>query len=94
MFPQLEVLSLFVFAMSFLSLTSAQCISHNTLSFRSPVTVAPGLTAAPIFNNLTAPRGIALDSQQNLLVVERGLGVTAFTSSEPSCDGWLRTVQY
>lgn len=70
----------------------AQCTPRNSITFRSPVTVAQGLAATLIFNNLTTPRGITFDSHQNLLVVERGLGVTAFTSSDPSCDGWLRTV--
>ena len=71
---------------------SAQCTPHNTLTFRSPVTAAAGLAATPIFANLTTPRGIAFDGHQNLLVVERGLGVTAFTENEPGCDGWFRSV--
>ena len=71
---------------------AAQCTPHGSLTFRSPVTVAPGLAATPIFAGLTTPRGIALDSHQNLLVVERTFGITAFTDSDPSCNGWLRTV--
>lgn len=74
------------------SLVSAQCTPHNSLAFRSPVTPAPGLSATPIFANLTTPRGIAFDAQQNLLVIERGLGVTAFTDKQPGCDGWFRSV--
>jgi hypothetical protein len=74
------------------TLAAAQCQPHNSLSFRSPVTVASGLAATPIFANLTTPRGIAFDSQGSLLVIERGLGVTAFTEHDPSCNGWLRSV--
>jgi glucose/arabinose dehydrogenase len=70
----------------------AQCRPYGTSAFRSPVTVAPGLAAYPIFSNLTTPRGIAFDGAGNLLVIERGLGVTAFTEDDPACAGWLRTV--
>ncbi|EIN09066.1 soluble quino protein glucose dehydrogenase, partial [Punctularia strigosozonata HHB-11173 SS5] len=74
------------------ALVQAQCQPFNSLSFRSPVTAASGLTATPIFGNLTTPRGVAFDADGNLLVVERGLGVTAFTDRDSTCDGWLRTV--
>ncbi|EEB88093.1 hypothetical protein MPER_14274, partial [Moniliophthora perniciosa FA553] len=40
----------------------------------------PGLTAGVVFSNLTAPRGITFDSEGNLLVVERGFGVTALSA--------------
>jgi glucose/arabinose dehydrogenase len=73
-------------------LASAQCTPHNSLAFRSPVTSATGLKAVPIFGNLTTPRGIAFDSQENLLVIERGLGVSAFSDKETECDGWFRSV--
>jgi len=43
--------------------------------------VAPGFTARVIFSNLTAPRGVAFDSKENILVVERGLGVSVFSQS-------------
>lgn len=81
-----------VLIISFLAFTSAQCILPGSIAFQSSVTVASGLRATLIFNNLTTPRGIAFDSEQNLLVIERGLGVAAFTYSDPSCNGWLRTV--
>ncbi|KAL4267826.1 hypothetical protein AB1N83_001358 [Pleurotus pulmonarius] len=61
--------------------------------FLSPVTTAPGFTAQVIFSNLTAPRGIAFDDKDNLLVVERGFGVTAFTkTTQGGTSGWERTV--
>lgn len=84
-----------IFAVLFayhLALVAAQCTPHRTLTFRSPVTAAAGLAAHPIFANLSTPRGVAFDSHQNLLVVERGLGLTAFTEKEPGCDGWFRSV--
>ncbi|KAJ7084754.1 soluble quino protein glucose/sorbosone dehydrogenase [Mycena crocata] len=57
--------------------------------FKSPVTTAPGFSSRVLFSNLTAPRGITLDSEENVLVVERGFGVTAFS---PTTGGWERTV--
>lgn len=76
----------------FFTLIAAQCTPHNSLVFRSPVTTAQGLNAAVIAANLTTPRGIAIDSSQTILVIERGLGVTAFTENDLSCDGWLRSI--
>lgn len=60
--------------------------------FKSPVTVVSGFDASVIFSNLTAPRGIAFDDNDNLLVVERGLGVTAFSPVSSPNVGWERTV--
>jgi hypothetical protein len=61
------------------------------ISFKSPVTVLAGLKANVVFSNLTTPRGITFDEQDNLLVVERGLGLSAF---RPTIDrtGWERTL--
>ncbi|KAF8636780.1 hypothetical protein AX16_010981 [Volvariella volvacea WC 439] len=63
-------------------------------SFRAPVTVASGYSAHVIFSNLTAPRGITFDSENNLLVVERGFGVTAFTPTNTPSAGYERTVVF
>lgn len=60
--------------------------------FQSPVTVAAGLSANVIFSNLTTTRGITFDTEQNLLVVERGFGVTAFTPTTFPTPGWNRTI--
>ncbi|KAF8529670.1 hypothetical protein BU17DRAFT_36439 [Hysterangium stoloniferum] len=59
--------------------------------FENPVTVASGFDAHILFSNLTTPRGIAFDSVGNLLVVERGFGITAFTEARNG-SGWERTV--
>jgi glucose/arabinose dehydrogenase len=75
-----------------LSLAFAQCQPFGSLTFRAPVVTAPGLAATPIFANLTTPRGIAFDSAGALLVIERGLGVSAFTDHDTTCAGWMRTL--
>jgi hypothetical protein len=67
-------------------------IQTNGANFLSPVKVAPGLAASVIFSNLTDPRGIVADSQSNLLVVERGLGVSLFTKALIPAAGWNRTL--
>ncbi|KAI0348128.1 hypothetical protein BDW22DRAFT_1350278 [Trametopsis cervina] len=79
-------------ALSLVYAANAQCTPHGSLAFRSPVTVAQGLSATPLSANLTTPRGITIDSLQNILVIERGVGVTAFTDQDTSCDGWLRSI--
>ncbi|KAJ6454541.1 hypothetical protein C8R47DRAFT_1181150 [Mycena vitilis] len=64
-------------------------VAADGVPFRSPVTVASGLSARVLFSNLTSPRGITLDAEENILVVERGFGVTAFS---PANEGWERTI--
>lgn len=59
--------------------------------FLNPVVTAPGFTAQVLFSNLTTPRGITFDSAGNLLVVERGFGVTAFVEAQ-NRTGWERTI--
>ncbi|KAF9002520.1 soluble quino protein glucose/sorbosone dehydrogenase [Cyathus striatus] len=62
--------------------------------FKAPVTVASGYSASVLFSNLSTPRGIAIDSEQNILVVERGFGVTAFSPTTSPSAGWERTVVF
>ncbi|KAJ7935367.1 hypothetical protein B0H13DRAFT_525180 [Mycena leptocephala] len=57
--------------------------------FKAPVKIAPGFSSRVLFSNLTSPRGITLDAEENILVVERGFGVTAFS---PVDGGWERAV--
>jgi hypothetical protein len=74
-----------------LALHAAAQFQPPGVPFVSSVTVAPGFSASVIFSNLTAPRGITFDSESNLLVVDRGFGITAFPdSSDPA--GWSRQV--
>ncbi|GJJ15126.1 hypothetical protein Clacol_009401 [Clathrus columnatus] len=61
------------------------------IPFLNPVVTAPGFPAQVLFSNLTTPRGITFDDVGNLLVVERGLGVTAFTEVRNK-SGWERTI--
>jgi hypothetical protein len=57
--------------------------------FKAPVKIAPRFSSRVLFSNLTSPRGITLDAEENILVVERGFGVTAFS---PVDGGWERAV--
>jgi glucose/arabinose dehydrogenase len=70
----------------------AQCFPAGSLAFRSPVTTAPGLSAQVLANNLTTPRGLALDGAGHVLLVERGLGVSAFAEGADGCAGWRRSL--
>ncbi|GLB39996.1 putative pyrroloquinoline quinone binding [Lyophyllum shimeji] len=60
--------------------------------FKSPVTVASGLSARVIYTNLTALGAIAFDAEQNLLAVELGVGVSAFTPVTSPSPGWVRNI--
>ncbi|KAJ1301844.1 hypothetical protein OPQ81_009071 [Rhizoctonia solani] len=74
--------------------TPGECKPLSSLSFAYPPTIAQGLSAHVIFNNLTEPRGIRIDGQDNLLVVERLKGLVALTKrNDATCIGWeKRTV--
>ena len=74
--------------LAFLALAYA-AFQPSGVPFKSPVTVAPGLSARVIFSNLTLPRGIAIDPAGHILAVERGLGITGFTEV---AGGWQRDV--
>ncbi|KAH8829078.1 hypothetical protein DL96DRAFT_1596562 [Flagelloscypha sp. PMI_526] len=52
--------------------------------FKAPVNTPSGIVASVLFTNLTSPRGVTVDALGNVLVVERGIGVSAFS---PSSDG-------
>ncbi|KAF8056905.1 hypothetical protein FPV67DRAFT_1677661 [Lyophyllum atratum] len=60
--------------------------------FKSPITVAPGLSARVIYTNLTALGAIVFDAKQNLLAVELGVGVSAFTAVSSPSPGWVKNV--
>ncbi|CEL57263.1 hypothetical protein RSOLAG1IB_08475 [Rhizoctonia solani AG-1 IB] len=72
----------------------SECKSLSSLSFAYPPTVANGLTAHVIYNNVTTPRGIRIDKEDNLLVVERLKGIISLTRRDDvTCAGWeKRTV--
>lgn len=58
--------------------TLAQSCPSLTASYPAP-SVADGYEARLVTQNLEKPRGIIFDNKGNLLVVERGVGVTTFT---------------
>jgi glucose/arabinose dehydrogenase len=63
----------------FASLAVAQsCPGYSVPSTGAPK-VAKGFTANVILRGLTKPRGMVVDPQGNLLVVESGKGVSAYT---------------
>jgi hypothetical protein len=62
------------------SLAGAQTTCSTTLSAAYPApSVAPGFAARIVANGLTLPRGIVFDTAGNLLVIEQGRGVIAYT---------------
>ncbi|CAE6357019.1 unnamed protein product [Rhizoctonia solani] len=77
-----------VFAFA-LPTTPGECKPLSSLSFAYPPTTIKGLSAHVIFNNLTEPRGIRIDEQDNLLVIERLKGMVALTKrNDSTCVGW------
>jgi hypothetical protein len=83
---------LLTFLLTLCSAVTADTIQPPGVLFKSPVTVTPGFAAHVIFSNLTTPRGITFDSNQNLLVVEREFWITAFSPVTTPTTGWSRTV--
>ena len=70
----------------------SQCQPRNS-PFLFPPTTGPGLAASLVFSNLSTPRGIAFDSFGTLLVIERGIGVSAFIErNDTICNGFERTL--
>jgi len=49
------------------------------------VSVTSGWRVTPVLGKLTSPRGIVLDSEGNLLVVERGKGITVHSLDATGC---------
>ncbi|KAI5118404.1 hypothetical protein M0805_007538 [Coniferiporia weirii] len=74
-------------------LAESQCLPSNNALFKFPPITAAGLTAHLVFGNLSTPRGIAFDEHGTLLVVERNVGVSAFSERNDSvCEGFDRTL--
>lgn len=77
----------------------AQCQPRSNLTWSHPPTIASGVSGRVIYNGLNEPRGIKVDSESNLLVIERDVGVIALTfreAGEGACaegeEGWERKV--
>lgn len=70
----------------------------NVPKFKYPPSTHPSFASRLIFNNLTSPRTILFDSQNNLLVIEQGVGVSALhqilippaTEGGQTRGGWLK----
>lgn len=75
-----------------LALSASATFQPLGLPFKAPVVIAPGYSAQVLFSNLTTPRGITFDSNDNIIVVERGFGITAFTPTSTPSSGWERSV--
>ncbi|CAA7263001.1 unnamed protein product [Cyclocybe aegerita] len=88
LFPVL--LELFPRALAVPTRTAALCPSAPAPSF--PLVAAPGWTAGTVLGGLVAPRGIKLDTLGNLLILQRGVGVTAHTLTLDGCVSSSKTV--
>lgn len=88
--PMMSLTSLFL--LCFPVAVLAQLFQPDTVAFKTPVNITTGLSASVIFSNLTSPRGITFDTQQNLLVVERGVGISALTRTVSPLSGWTRSI--
>ena len=69
------------------------CQPASNLTFTHQPTVASGLSARVVYKNLKEPRGLRFDSDGNLLVIERNIGITALTyRNDSACVGWEKRV--
>ena len=87
MSPFTPILLLFSLVSGIVS-QSTTCSSSLQPDYPFP-TIAEGFTARLVINGLTEPRGITIDSQGALLVVEQGVGISAFrlTDGSHGCVG-------
>ncbi|KAG9097319.1 hypothetical protein FRC07_010805 [Ceratobasidium sp. 392] len=73
--------------------TPGECKSLASLTFAHQPNAATGHSTRVIYNGLTRPRGIRFDAFENLLVVDRGVGVVALSyRNDGTCIGWERRV--
>ncbi|KAG9083038.1 hypothetical protein FRC07_014031 [Ceratobasidium sp. 392] len=70
--------------------TPGVCQPLSSLSFKyPPVTLVPGYEAVVIQNGLTLPRGLRFDAKDNMLVIDRGMGIVSLTNrNDATCKGW------
>lgn len=78
--------SLIVLAAAFLPSSLAATIScQGAPAPAFPYRVADGWSATPILGNLSRPRGVVVDTKGNLLVLERGKGITGHKIDGNGC---------
>lgn len=71
----------------------ATCQPASSATFAYPPVTTNGYKATLVFGGLTTPRGIQFDGKGTLLVVERGVGVSAYVEkNDATCVGWDRTL--
>ncbi|CAE6414189.1 unnamed protein product [Rhizoctonia solani] len=73
-----------------------ECKHLSSLSFTHPPDITNNHSTHVIYNGLTKPRGIRLDSLSNLLIIDRGVGIIALSyRNDSTCVGWeKRTVDH
>jgi hypothetical protein len=61
------------------------CTSGGTPAPRYPLNVASGWRVGAVLSGLRSPRGITMDKEGHLLIVQRGLGISAHTLGPDGC---------
>lgn len=91
---EMNVLVLSLLVIGVLSRTSAAtCQPASTAAFSYPPVTATGYKATLVFGGLSTPRDVQFDDKGALLVVERGVGVSAYVErNDATCVGWERTL--
>lgn len=72
---------------SLAAFAACQTTSATVSSARPTPSVAAGYAASLVADGLETPRGIIFDTEDNLLTVQRGVGVVALILSQGSGDG-------
>ncbi|KAJ3053821.1 hypothetical protein HK097_003287 [Rhizophlyctis rosea] len=84
-----QLKSLALLAAVITAVTAQNCQRPNP---QYPLLTHPDWTGAVLVNNVKTPRGLAVDSRNNLLVVESKVGVKAFTINANGCITKTKTV--
>lgn len=93
-FGEMSLLNAFIFIIAALAERGlATCQPASTATFAYPPVAANGYNATLVFGGLSTPRDIQFDDKGTLLVVERGVGVSAYVEkNDATCVGWDRTL--
>ncbi|KAG8737248.1 hypothetical protein FRC10_008398 [Ceratobasidium sp. 414] len=91
LFPALGTIALAATAVLAAPTSPGECRPLASLSFAHEPNVTSGLSTRVVYNGLTRPRGIRFDALDNLLVIDRGVGVVALSyRNDATCVGWER----
>ncbi|KAG9074603.1 hypothetical protein FS749_013810 [Ceratobasidium sp. UAMH 11750] len=93
-FPALGTIVITVAGVVLAAPTSpGECKQLASLSFAHTPNVTSGLSTHVVYNGLTRPRGIRFDALENLLIIDRGVGIVALSyRNDTTCAGWERRV--